>query len=69
MASPVRLPMHSLSELKGWGVAGDDDIEPRRQYGPVDIDPGPYYCYVTPCMRISGFMTQDALDRHVRLFH
>lgn len=62
-------PLQSLSELQGWGGETHDFETSERSFGPVDIDPGPYCCYVEPCLRLSGFMTQEALDRHIRLFH
>jgi len=57
----------------GFRMGGDPDNEFLmpfvRQFGPVDIDPGPYCCYVKPCNRLAGFRTQEALDRHINTFH
>lgn len=45
------------------------EVEVRRQYGPVDIDDGPYACDRVGCPRLRGFRAQESLDRHKKLYH
>jgi hypothetical protein len=46
------------------------DLVPfTRRFALTDIDDGPYHCDVVTCMRIQGFRTQEALERHKRNFH